>query len=424
MKDDSILPESWLYSAKQTLATAQQLEDRNLTMLIELAKTSNSKLKIAKERLLQARSNYRAATGALLPTINAVASKSQGRPGVVTQNRHQNIYQANFDATYEIDLFGRNTLAAKADKALILSADQQLQNVMISLIAQLQLTYLDLRYKQQQLALYSKMAAIEQQSAQIKLQAAKVGLLELERFDYSQMALIATRQILQRLEADIASSYLDILTLVGQSPGQLLELLQSDVIPSFNSQIAFDAPSIVIKNRPDVKEAEYKLLSSNLSNKAISRSIFPTMSISAMFGLQNTNLVKKATIWDMGINIAMPILNWRQINGDIENAKSEARLALINYKQIILEALADVELKIAQLNAAQNNFASNGAALAIQQKITQLMRLKKSAGRISQLALLDSQKELLTKELELLESQNELAVSTIAFYKALGLQSY
>jgi multidrug efflux system outer membrane protein len=427
-KPEIKLPETW---QSQSLAIDitkpqhwwQSCEDKTLHELIEVAIENNNNIQIAKERVVQARAHALGSTSKLIPSVNSVGKISRGNPGIVSQNKKQTIYQASFDASYEVDLFGVNTYSARADKFGVISAEENLNNYLLTLVGEVASQYVNLRYYQENLKILKKLEELRQRLLNLDHQSHNLAGIKTvldENKSYADLMIINAQ--ITDTESQIFSSYNAILTLLGKNPGEFKALLdygQNMHLLKFSPSL--EAPSAIIAERPDVKQAENNFYQKACIAKAARRAIFPNISISSMFGSQDSNLSKRSSVWQFNSSALMPLFNWGLLEAQIKSTKSEQNQALYTYKQTVIEALADVETKL------HNNFKLHAKALSylaiIKSKDSslQIIRMKHKAGLASEYELLLSQLDLYSSKLTSLTTEKDYIQSQIALCKALGM---
>src|SRR6185503_8989628 len=109
------------------------------------------------------------------------------------------------------------------------------------------------------------------------------------------------------------------------------------------AQILIAAPATVLATRPDVRAAERSFAASRSSLEAASKEIYPTVSLTALFGVQDSTLFSGATPWTIGAGLAQPLLNFGRIQAQIDAADARRQQAFLAYQQTVLEALEDME---------------------------------------------------------------------------------
>jgi NodT family efflux transporter outer membrane factor (OMF) lipoprotein len=423
------LPSSWSSVANKNLEAKnnkqhwwQGFNDQTLNQLVKTAIADNQNLKIAKERLIASRAASLSSSSKLWPSVQGVASTSRGNPGLISKNTKQTIYQANFDASYEIDLFGGNTYLSKADKAKVVGAQAELDNCLISLIAELVNEYLNLRYYQESLNILQKIASSQQQILKIEENSNNAGVTAKTVKMQSSINYSNALTKIHDTEAQINESYYKILILLGKNPGSLSELLDyAQEFPKYDVMPILDSPVDVIRRRPDIKIAESKFFQAAFIEKAATTGLFPKISISALFGLQDTNLLKRHSIWQINTNLIAPILNWGQINSFIKTAKSQKAQAAYEYKQAVTESLADVETKIYANLKQMDNKKIEQENLQQKNEILDLTYLKHKAGIVSDIDKLDAEQDFYQQQLQYLNALKNYGSSIVSVSKALGI---
>lgn len=403
----------------------QNFNDYNLDELINVALKNNYDLKIAKEKIIQARSQEIISTASLLPKFNAKHSAQVGYPGVIGQNHRQAIYQNQLDASYEVDIFGKNYTNKKAAKKATLAASADFAAIQLSLIAEVASQYVNFRFLQESEAVLADVQKLYQKNLSLTLGAYKAGILDKTSLLSAQNNLHQAKYDFNQNHHHLGASYLNILALIAQKPSNssFSYLLENDSNQlNYTGNYLPDLPASVIAHRPDVIAAEQRFLqASNLEKSAI-KNLFPLISVSALLGRQSSNLLPSSSIWQVSTISTLPILNWLEINGQIKQAKSLKMQNLHLYQQSVNNAIVDVEDKLQGYYMAEDNKTISSEKFSAQQSILAQTYNMHQAGLISKLDAIKEEIILQQTKLALINARKNLNQNAIALAKALALQ--
>jgi NodT family efflux transporter outer membrane factor (OMF) lipoprotein len=321
----------------------KHFEDPTLELLIQEALANNKTLQIAKARVEEARAGRGAAQARLFPEINANLNAQRGNQGYASNNQAVGIAGANLEASWEIDLFGRNRARAAEAGAIWESRDASQRAVRVALLVEVARNYFDLRNYQRQISLTGQNLETQKKTlelVQVQMQGALASDFDVQRAG-AQVSM--TEALIPSLEAghDAARNRLNVL--LGYAPGTKDHLLgAAGELAPLDHHILVAAPAKVLAARPDVRVAERRFAASISAKAAAKSELFPEISLTALFGVQASTPFA-ATPWGLGINLVQPILNFGAIKSRIAAADSQQMQAFLSYQQTVLEALADME---------------------------------------------------------------------------------
>ena len=372
----------------------------------------------------------------LWPTVDASASyqrqrESEHQPlrgslplpaGVPFEN---NVYQAGFDASWEIDLFGgqrRALEAANADVAVSL-ADRN--DVLVSLLAEVARNYVEIRGLQRRLAIAADNIKSQEDTVDLTRARFRNGLTS--DLDVSQAAaLLANMQSqVPMLEVALEQGMHQLATLIGQEPGALIaELSRQSPIPLIPLDVPVGLPADLLRRRPDVRRAE-KLLASATAMIGVQKAeLFPKLSLTGDLGLLSVSTGDFLSAGSRYFSVG-PTLQWRifdagriRANIRVENARQEEALAA--YEKTVLVALREVEDALSAYAKEQVRYQHLQQEVEQDRQSVELSQAQYSQGQINFLNVLDAERSLnLAQDLQV-QSQQAITQSLIALYKALG----
>ena len=401
-----------------------EFQDPTLDRLVNEAVAGNLDLKLAGARIREARAARGIAASAGLPQVGANAAyarthNSPLRPG------DQSVFEAGFDASWEIDVFGgvrRDKEAALAD---VQAAEEGRREVLVTLLADVGRSYLELRGTQQQLRILEETLAAEQDTLDIATARLEAGLgaeLDVARAEGLLKANEADRPILER---QIREAIYRLGVLVGREPGALAtELETPSGIPPVPPEIPLTLPSELLSRRPDLKRAERELAAATARIGVARADLFPRFSILGSFGRRTESIGDfgkgAAAFWNVVPAVRWPIFAGGRIRANIEVQDARQEQALLQYEKQILTALEEVETALSAHTRERSREASLRAAVDSTRRALALATDRYTSGLENFLSVLDAQRSVYAAEDQLVRSERNTAVTLIAVYKALG----
>jgi len=408
--DPQVLAEWW-----------KTLDDPLLTSLIERATASNLDLRIADAQLRQARAQRKVADSQGMPNLGFGAGADRSGAGGQTGN----FYSLGLDASWEIDLFGQDDRAVEAAVADQQASQEARRDVLVSVLAEVALNYVDLRTTQARLELMGKnVEALEQT---VKIVEAKVAAGEVSRVEVDQATanLARTRSQVPALEQQLKQIKNRLALLMGSAPGTLddeLDPVEPLVVPPLS--VALGVPAEVLRRRPDVRRSERVLAAETARLGVAVGDLYPVFSLGGTIGLES---VSTSTLFDMasGVFGLGPRLQWNLFDGGRTRARIEAQdavqeQALISYERTLLVALEDVQNAISAFAQEQLRHHSLAEAMEAAVSAEDLARTRFEAGGAPFLVVLDAQRTKLSAQDELAQSEGAITANLVRLYKALG----
>ena len=394
--------------------------DPTLDALVKESLTNNRTLAIAKARVDEARASRTFARAALLPEVNAVGSVSRSNQGFLTQDRAVNLAEADLQATWELDLFGKNQARASEAAAILESEEAGAQAVRVALLAEVARSYFDLRNFERQLVLTKQNLDSQQKTlelTQVQLQGGYSSDFDVQR---AAAQVSTTQALIPDLQAayDAAATRLNIL--LGYPPGSKDAVLKTtQALKPLDPGIVVAAPATVLATRPDIRVAERRFAATMSAKDAATAGLFPDISLTALFGIQGATGFS-GTPWGFGANLAQPILNFGRIESQIDAADARQHQAFLNYQQTVLEALGNMEDALSHYLQENVRNASLSAAVGQNRKAEDLARQQYGNGFTSLLDVLVAQRSLLEAEASQAASDANLRKDLVAIYTAAG----
>jgi outer membrane protein, multidrug efflux system len=437
-RPQSSLPSGWTSPAKEGVVTSvkgdtpslegwwKNLDDPVLTGLVERAVEGNTDLKKAKARIRQARAS-RAVTGAaLLPSVNAsgsLASSGQGKKADLSNTT--DLYSAGLDANWELDIFGGVRRSVEAATADLSAAEEDLRDVLVTLLAEVALNYVDLRTYQGRLAVAEANLASQNDTFQLAGWRNQAGLSDDLAVQQARYNLESTKSQIPTLRTGAEEAANRLAVLLGEQPGALRgELKVISPIPAAPIEIAVGVPADVLRRRPDIRKAERQLAAETARIGVARANLYPKLTLGGSIGIEALSLGNLFTLsnkaFSYGPKITWPLFDGGAIRKGIEVQSAIQEQTLIAYEAIILTALEEVENALTAFGEEQQRRASLVEASRAAQLAAKLAEQKYQAGLADFTSVLDAQRSLLTYRDQLVQSEGAVTADLVRLYKALG----
>jgi outer membrane protein, multidrug efflux system len=428
---DTIVAIAAAPSDSAQLVAWPDLGDTTLTRLVNQLARSNLDVRAAEERVRGARAARTEVALDLAPTVTFAGGYTRQRlssaafPIGVGSFPDQNIWDAGFDASWELDLFGRLRHNVQAQGAFVAVTREDLRDIQISLTAELARAYFDLRGAQEQLAVASRNAENQRSTFGLtreRLAAGRGTAFDTER---AQAQLSTTLALIPSLESRVRQAEYQIGVLVGRSPASVAGELETPVpLPDFPDLAELAAPDSVVRRRPDVAAAERQLAVERALVGAAKADYLPRLSVGGSAGYtagEFNALGDNGTFrYAVGPVITWPALNLGRIKARVDQSNARAREAQALYDVTVLRALQDIESSLVRYRTARAREKNLRDAADASRRAAELARLRFTGGIADFLQVLDAERTQLEAEDQLAQSRTDAATAYAALYKALG----
>ncbi len=398
--------------------------DSKLESLVLRALESNLDLQQAELRIRQARGARAVAAGGLWPNVDVSGSYRRSRSGGAGSGA-RDLYQAGFDASWELDVFGgvrRSVEAADADVAF---AIEDRRDVLITLAAEVALNYMDLRGFQRQIAIAEKNLQTERRSLDLTRRRFGGGFVSGLDVANAEAEVATTESRVPLLEAGVRQVIYSLSVLLGREPAALLnELTVEAPIPTTPPGVPVGLPSDLLRRRPDIRRAEAQLHAATARIGVATADLFPRFSLTGSLGVSGNRPKDLGNFdnrfWSIGPSVSWPVFDAGKIKANIGVQNAIQEQAVLGYRATILVALQDVENALIAYAKEQQHQTSLAAAVAANRRALDLATQLYTQGQTDFTDVLLAQRSLLGSEDALVQSERTMATNLIAVYKALG----
>jgi NodT family efflux transporter outer membrane factor (OMF) lipoprotein len=431
------VPDGWRYGAAPGLVQEpaelagwwRRLEDPVLDDLVERAVRQGLDLREALARVREARALRGVAAADRFPTVDATlayerSGESENTPlgGFVPD---AGVYSGGFDASWELDLWGRVRRSVEAAEADLAASFEDARDVAVIVAAETALHYVELRAFQRRLEIAHTNVALQEETLELVRARFDAGLVG-ER-DVAQAAtnLETTRSTVPPLEVGLRAAENRLAVLLGLAPGALAaELAEPRPVPVPPVEVAVGVPADLLRRRADVRRAERQLAAETARVGVAEGDLYPRLTLSGSLGLaaeETSDLFED----DSGFFGLGPSLRWNlfdagRLRNRVEAQDARAEQALVRWERAVLLALEESENGMTAFVREQARRRSLAEAAAQARRSVELANTEYGEGLTDFQAVLDSERALAALEDDLARSDAAIAANLIALYKALG----
>jgi len=440
----------------------RSFNDPVLTGLVRRAADGNLDVQAATARLAQSRAQRGITAADLYPTVNGNASYTREKPssrgafsaiggaagggsggasangatqsnglggrqgGVQTSSAIPafDLFQGGFDATWELDLWGRVRRAVESADASLQASREARRAVLLSTIAEVARDYMQLRGTQETLRITRSNLASAQESARLTGERARGGLATDLDVSNARAQVEATAAAIPQLEQQEAQGMNAISLLLSQPPASLqAELSPPAGVPGVPPRVPAGLPSELARRRPDIRQAEAQLHAATASIGVAQADFYPRVTLSGSFALQATQLKDlglPARTFGFGPSVTVPIFEGRRIQRTVDLRTAQQQEAALNYQKTVLQAFTDVDNALIAYAAEQRRRARLSEQVTQSRRALGLAQSRYRQGVSDFLEVLTAQRTVLQAEQQLADSTATVSSNLVALYKALG----
>lgn len=418
--------------------------DPILTSLVERAAAANLDVQTATLRLAESRFQLGVTASAEFPSINGNASYQRElfsqngvlslvKPLATSSNPLAapfkippiSIWQTGFDASWEIDIWGRVRRQIEAASAQVEASENDRRNILVSVLAELARDYIDLRGVQTQIRIAKANLASSNEILQVTKTRAQKGLTTGLDVENAAAQVEAVRATLPSLE-DQESARLNALSLLlDEPPGSLrAELARAKPIPPAPPRVPLGIPSELARRRPDIRQAEAQLHAATATIGVAVADFYPRVTFNGnveMNALDLKNLWKGSSLqYVFGPSVSLPIFEGGRLKSTLEFREAQQQEAAITYHKTVLQAWHEVVNALVAYRTEQQHRAHLKAQTEHSRQALALSKIRYENGVAEFITTLDAERTLLQAELQYAQSTAAVSANLVQLYKALG----
>lgn len=406
------------------------LGDPLLNRYVTQAAAGNLDIRIAESRLREARAIRGVEASAFYPGVNGSASvvtegiSENGRQaGAIDTERA--VYDAGFDAVWELDIFGHTRRAVEAADARIEARIEARRDVLLSVLAEIARNYVELRGAQREMAILRKNIDLQATTLNTVRQRYAAGSADEFQVARAESRLRVTESRLPNLTATLRSHAYRIAVLLGREPQAVLDdVMRVEPVPTTPDIVPVGLRSDILRRRPDIREAERALAASTADIGVATTDLFPSFSLTGSAGLESLTFgdlfESTSTAWVLGPLIRWPVFQGGRIRAQIRTREAQAETAALIYERTVLSALGDAETALVRYGQELETRERFTRAADANRRAVKLAKQRYESGEDDILAVIDAERELADVERDLVVSETRSIVHLISLYKALG----
>ncbi|HMZ87496.1 MAG TPA: efflux transporter outer membrane subunit [Giesbergeria sp.] len=399
----------------------ERFGDPQLSALVAQALQAHPSALSAQAALRQARAQARVQAAGMLPDVSLSGSAQRSRSGGQTGNS----FQVGLDAGWEPDLFGRLDAGVQASQADARAAQASLEQVHVSLSAEVALEYIALRSLQQRLAIAQRNLETQQQTLQITDWRVQAGLATSLVAEQARAAAEQTAAQVPQLQASLAQARHALAVLTGQAPAALdAALAAPQAVPQPSPALGLDIPADTLRQRPDVRVAQERVQAALARVSQADAARYPSLRLSGSLGLRALTLGalgdSASLVHSLLGSVAVPLFDGGATQAQVQVQQAALEQARQAYQLAVLTALKEVEDALVALQGEAARLAHLQQAAQAAGNAALLAQQRYASGLIDFASVLETQRTQLATQDALATSQANLGSNHVRLFKALG----
>ncbi|WP_309384692.1 efflux transporter outer membrane subunit [Cerasicoccus frondis] len=408
--------------------------DPVLNQLIEEAHESNLTLQAALGSVREARARLAYAGAQNLPEVSAFARPSTTKisdNGAFRQIappggfKGQSMMIFGLDAAWEIDVFGRNKREVEAESARYESSIETYRDALVSLYAEVALTYIEIRSYQAHIAKAESNIEVQQKALDLTEERFRDGLTSALDIEQAKSNLYSTQAAVPLFRLHMNEAYNRLAVLCAKDAGSLQgEIADTATLPAPVMDVASGVPADLMRQRPDIRRAEREAAAATAMIGVAEADLYPRFALKGSIGLESSSASSlfdsSSLIWTVAAPIHWNIFTAGRTLDHIEIKDEQAKQAVLNYRQTVLVALEEVENAITGFNEFRIRHQHLTDATKATSNAVELVTTQYENGLTDFNNVLDMQRALYDQENRLVSSQTDSLRNIVALYKAMG----
>jgi NodT family efflux transporter outer membrane factor (OMF) lipoprotein len=445
---DYVAPEvdselTWLHAQDETLSSQEPTDpewwksafaDAVLNELVDTALNDNLTLRSAGLRVLQAQENLGIATGQKFPT--QTLGGGIGRAGLADnellpgQDQYFNTDELGFGLQWEADVWGRFRRLVESASAQLDASVASYDGVLLSLLAQVSDTYLNIRALEEQIIYTQKNIEVQKDSLAIAEDRFEGGLVTELDPDQARSLLYNTQAQLGSLQITLAQLKNTLSLLLGRTPGEVNAILGGPgIVPTPPAALALGMPQDLIRRRPDIRQAERQLAAQSAEVGFAITDLYPTFTLGGNIQFASNDagdndlgdiFNASSRSWNMSGGFNWNIWNYGRIKGNIRLQDALFQQLAIDYENTVLNAQAEIENAIIAYLISREQLDWYQKAADAAENSVDIAQLQYSEGLVDFNTVVTNLQVLRQQQDLLASTKGVVATNLVEVYRALG----
>jgi multidrug efflux system outer membrane protein len=428
------LPQAWP-GLPQNAAAASNAEwwklyhDDSLNALVAEGLEHNHDIALAAARIEEARAQVTLADADEDPTAYATIGPAYNQNSLsdaFVLPRRTRQWDAKLNVSYEVDLWGKLRRATDAARADLLASESAQDTVRNTLTTQLVQGYFAIQALDRQIVVAQRTEETRRDS--LKLQQMRLDAGISSEFEVRQLEadLAAVQAEIPALKNQRVQQNNALTVLLGRSPKIMVEsaITPANSVAMSDNMVPAGLPSELLLRRPDLREAEQRLMAANGRVAVARAAYYPSITLTGFFGGESQSLgdlfLGPSRIFNFAAQLTQPIFDGKRIGASVKEAQAREDQAIAQYRQAISNAFREVQDALSAQQAAREIQGADSARVTALQKALSLARLRYSNGVSSQLDVLDAERNLLQAEIDFIDAERQQRFAVADLFKAMG----
>jgi len=397
-------------------------DDPILKGLVEEAVRNGFDARLSAGRVQEARARYGVVRSQFYPAVDYSAGWQRGRANQLLNpsGETQTAWSVDVGFSWELDLWGRIRRLSEAARADYLATEEARRGVLLSLVSDVAVAYLELRELDDELAIAKRTRVAFQDTYDLfnrRLEGGAASALETARARAS-LGLVAAE--IPEIERAIVAREDQINFLLGRNPQPIPREGPNMAVPP---DVPPGLPSMLLERRPDIRQAEQVLIAANASVGVAKADFFPRLSLTGLFGNVSPELgelFSHGKTWSIGGGLLGPIFQGGRIKRSYEVALAQREQAQIGYEAAAANAFGEVSRALVDRTKLVDTERERESAVAAYQEAVRLANIRYDSGLSAYFEVLEAQQQLFPAEISLARTRRDQRVAVVSLYRALG----
>lgn len=403
-----------------------------LDALVRAALDASPTLPQARARLVQAQENLKARTASVQwPSADGTAgvSRNQIDPAALgfpeaPATGPFTLYSIGFNVSYTVDAFGGARRELESLEAGVEARRYELDAAQVALTANVVTAAIRTAQLRDQIA--SARSILDAQLKLLAIAEERQALGAVAAVEVAnQRALVAqTRAAIPPLERDLAQTKHALAVYTGSTPAEASQPVFALADFTLPRDVPLVVPADLVRQRPDIRASEARLHLASAAIGVAEANLYPRLTLSGGISSDRTKiedvLGSGANVWNIGIALVQPLLRWPELNARKREAIAAYDEALAGYREAVLLGVANVADALRALEQDAHALAARSEAARETQRAYAITRERYALGGVSQLELLDAERQRLEAELERSRAAAARLADTAALFQAVG----
>ena len=327
------------------------------------------------------------------------------------------------DLSFELDFWGRLRRATEAARADLLARESARRTVVLTLVSDLAKAYFELQELDAELALARNTLKTRQEALDLIRLRKLVGQRSTLEIRRAEQEVARAQAVIPDLERRIGQKEHQLSLLGGRNPARILRgaSLRDNPLPP---EVPAGLPSALLERRPDIVEAEQRLVAANAKIGVAKAAFFPQISLTGNFGAQSLQFadlfVGPSRVWMFGPTLTVPLFDTGRNLANLEVTRAQQEQARLSYEKTIQQAFREVEDALLAHQKIREVRTELERVVDLSREALELAQLEYLNGQASYLEVLAAQRDVMNTETALVQTQRNHLLTVVQLYKSLG----